>query len=110
MLEQLKAKLSLTDDQIKQVKQIVRAQREQGQAIRQDAALSDEDRRAKMQGLMKTARDQIRAILTPDQQTIFDSMPMGRRRRPPAADGAADAPPPMPEGAPLTPPPPPPSN
>jgi len=72
---------------------------EQGKALRNDDTLSKEDRRSKMgRESMKSGHDQIRALLTPDQQKDFDSMPppemhgrrgtQGRRRQP-----AADAPP-----------------
>jgi hypothetical protein len=106
MLERLKEKLSLTDDQTGQIKQILKEQMQQGRALRQDDSLSDDDRRAKMLALMKTAHDQIRALLTPDQQKIFDTMPMGGGRRRGSEEGASGAPPPGEPPPPLPPPPP----
>jgi Spy/CpxP family protein refolding chaperone len=86
MMKVLKEKLSLTDDQVQQVADILKAQRQAGMALRQDTTLSDDDKRAKGMALMKDTRAKIRAILTADQQTIFDAMPAmpgpGRRRPP----------------------------
>ncbi len=85
MLQHLKESLSLSDDQFKQLGEIMQDMRTQGQALRQDTSLSDDDRRAKLQALMKDVHDKIRAILTADQQKIFDAMPPmpGPGRRPP---------------------------
>jgi protein CpxP len=106
MLNQLKEKLNLTDDQASQIGDIIKGQRTKGQAIREDSTLSDDDKRTKAQALMKDTHDQIRALLTPDQQKTFDAMPpMGQRgKRKKAPD--ADAPPPAdaPAPAPATPP------
>jgi Spy/CpxP family protein refolding chaperone len=103
-LKELKAKLGLTDAQVQQIKDIFKTQMQQGRALREDDSLSDDDRRAKMMALMKSAHDQVRAILTPAQQQIFDTMPpagMGPRGRgpggpppPPAEGDAPPAPPP----------------
>jgi protein CpxP len=111
MLEMLKEKLSLTEDQVKQVKDIGRTAREQERAVRQDTTLADDDRRAKMMAARKAEHDQIRAILTPDQQAIFDKMPVGGGRRRPRADGGSGvAPPPMNEAPGADNPPPPPTQ
>jgi LTXXQ motif family protein len=114
MLEMLKEKLSLTDAQVKQVKDIGRTEREQERDVRQDTSLSSEDRRAKLMAARKAEHDQIRAILTPDQQAIFDKLPpVGGRRRPPpdGAEGGTGVPPPPINEAPAPdgPPPPPPN-
>jgi periplasmic protein CpxP/Spy len=85
MMQQLKDRLGLSDDQARQLAQIFQEMRTQGQALRQDASLADDDRRAKGQALMKATHDKIRAMLTADQQQIFDAMPpmLGPGRRPP---------------------------
>jgi protein CpxP len=72
--EQLKAKLNLTDDQFAKVKAIVDSTRDQIMALRDDDSLSDDDRRDKMMAIGKASHDQIRVLLNPDQQKIFDSM------------------------------------
>jgi Spy/CpxP family protein refolding chaperone len=97
-LQDLTQKLSLTDAQQQQIKTIWAAAEEQGKALRDDESLSRDDRRAKMQAIMKGTHDQVRAILTPDQQKTFDAMPPPERRGhrgPPKGDGAT--PPPKPQ-------------
>ena len=91
--QELTQKLSLTDAQQQQMKAIYAAAEQQGKALRDDDSLSRDDRRAKMQAIMKSAHDQVRAMLTPDQQKTFDAMPKPEHRgRGPKHDG--DAPPP----------------
>jgi Spy/CpxP family protein refolding chaperone len=57
--------LTLTADQKTKIKDIITANMEKAKEA------APEDRRTIMQGL----RDQIRALLTPEQQTKFDAMP-----------------------------------
>jgi len=93
--EELKAKLNLTDDQYTKVVAIISATKEKAMAIRDDDSLEDDDKRAKMMDLMKTTHDQIRALLTPDQQKIYDSMmPAHGPGGPPPAPPSGDSPPP----------------
>ena len=93
-LKQLAEKLQLTDAQKAQIKPILETAAQQGMALRDDESLSKEDKRAKMAAIRKTSHDQIRALLTPDQQKTFDAMPppgeRGHRGPPPGGD----APPP----------------
>jgi hypothetical protein len=98
VLEELTAKLSLTADQQKSVGAAIKSGRDQMKAVRDDDSLSDDDKRAKGREIMGATKAQIRALLTPDQQAIFDKMPMrgGRPPAPPPADGAPAANPPPP--------------
>ena len=101
-LKEMKAKLGLTDSQVREIKTILKGQMQQMRDLREDESLSDDDRRAKLMALMKSGHDQVRAILTPDQQKIFDTMPpmgMGRHR------GGPDGPPPPDGDGPPGPPP-----
>jgi Spy/CpxP family protein refolding chaperone len=84
-IQRIKEKLSLTDDQVTQITKILQDLRTQGMALRQDTSLSDDDRRMKMQAMAKDLHDKVRALLTADQQKIFDTMPpmTGGGRRPP---------------------------
>src|SRR6185312_815867 len=108
MLAPLLAQVSnLTDDQKSKIAAIQQDVRSKGQALRQDDSLSNEDRRQKMMDLMKSTNDQVRAVLTADQQKQFDaalaSAPRrGAGRRGGEGGGAppADAPPPPPPPAP----------
>jgi Spy/CpxP family protein refolding chaperone len=98
MIHGLQTKLGLSDAQVAQVKAIFKAQMQQMRALREDDSLSNQDRRAKAAALRQSIRTQIRAILTPDQQKIFDSMPPPRMRGggPPGEEGGPPPEPPPP--------------
>jgi hypothetical protein len=75
VLGELTAKLSLTPDQQKSVGSVIAATDTQLKAVREDDSLAREDKRAKMRTIVETTRGQIRALLTSDQQKIFDTLP-----------------------------------
>jgi Spy/CpxP family protein refolding chaperone len=108
VLEELTEKLTLTADQQKSVGEAIRSGREQMKALRNDDSLSDDDKRAKGRELMASTKAAIRALLTPAQQAIFDTLPArGGHRPPPPADGTPPAvPPPADSMPPANPPPP----
>jgi hypothetical protein len=87
IVQRLNEALQLSDDQKAKITAIAEKQTEAMQALR-----------AKMQDLQKASHDEIRALLTPDQQKKFDSMPPpgpgrgGRRDGGPGGPGG-DAPP-----------------
>ena len=93
-MKMLAEKLQLTDAQKAQVKTIMSSAEEQGKALRDDEALSQEDKRAKMMEIRKSTHDQIRALLTPDQQKTFDAMPPPPERGHHGPPPSGDAPPP----------------
>jgi protein CpxP len=64
---------SLTDEQKTKIKAIYEKSAADMQAIPQ------EERREKMGPIMQAAQKEIRAVLTPEQQTKFDAMPQGGR-------------------------------
>jgi hypothetical protein len=74
-LTELTEKLGLTVDEQKVIGPIINSARGQAKEVRDDQSLSHEDKRAKMKGIAETARSQIRAALTPDQQKLFDALP-----------------------------------
>lgn len=94
-LRVLDEKLQLTADQKTQINAIWDKSEEKGQAIRDDDSLEREDKRDKMRELMKSTHAEVRAVLTADQQKIFDAMPPERMggRRGPRPDGEAPPPP-----------------
>ena len=98
VLEDLTQKLSLTPDQQKQVGDLIKSSREQMKTLHEDDSMSDEDKRAKMKEIMTTTKSQIRALLTPAQQAIFDTLPTRGPRPPKEAPAGApgDTPPPPP--------------
>lgn len=68
MVAHLDEALSLTADQKAKIKDLyTNAQKEM-------EALSPDDRREKGREIMKTTHDQVRAVLTPEQQAKFDEM------------------------------------
>ncbi len=84
-MEFLTEKLNLTADQQTKIKAIWKQSAEQGKAMRDDPAnkdLSREERRAKREAMMKANHDQVRAVLTPEQQAIFDKLPAEGPGRP----------------------------
>ena len=74
-LEMLTEKLNLTEDQRTKIKGIWKQAGEQGRALRDDMNLTRGDFRTKAEALKKSAHEQVRAVLTPEQQTIFDKLP-----------------------------------
>jgi hypothetical protein len=101
VLEELTQKLSLTPDQQKQVGDIIKAGRDQMKVVRDDDSLSDDDKRAKGREIMNSTRSQIRAALTPDQQKIFDTIPVRgpRPQNPPPGAPSDNTPPANPPAA-----------
>jgi protein CpxP len=99
-LERLNKQLNLTQDQQDKLKPILEDRQKQMEALRNDTAMSREDRMTKMRDIRKNTDDQIRQALNPDQQKKFDEMqqqmmrggPGGRRGGPPS--GGQGAPPP----------------
>lgn len=67
----------LTDDQKTKIKAIYDADQKKMDDLRQS---QDPDMRTKMMAMRTDENKQIRALLTPDQQTKFDAMPQGRGR------------------------------
>ncbi len=99
-LEMLQQRLNLNDSQTAQVRQIFTESRAQMEAIRSNASLAPEDRRAQMMTLHQGEQSRIRAVLTPDQQTKYDAM-QARMRERRGDEGGQGAPvPPPPSGSP----------
>jgi Spy/CpxP family protein refolding chaperone len=81
-LEFLTEKLNLTEDQRTKIKAIWKQSAGQVKALRDEASLAREDLRAKADAMRKANRDQVRAVLTPEQQAIFDQLPADGPGRP----------------------------
>lgn len=71
----LDEKLHLTPEQKTQIQQIWDKAEQQMRAERQAAVKADEDRREKRRAAMQGIHAEIRAVLTPEQQKIFDQTP-----------------------------------
>lgn len=61
-------RLGLTAEQRTKLSDLRQAQRTALDAVAGDKALSPEDRRAKVRGIMESNREQMKAVLTPEQQ------------------------------------------
>jgi Spy/CpxP family protein refolding chaperone len=106
-LEHLKHALDLSPEQCGQIAAIIKGGGPARQSIMADDSLSRDQKRAKMHELMKGTQTEIRAVLTPEQQKKFDSMPRPERKMRDGGAGSGNPPPPPPPGnapAPATPP------
>lgn len=65
---QMVDQLNLTSDQKSQMKALHESNKQQRDAIKNDASLTDDQKRAKMKDLQKSQSDKFNSILTPDQQ------------------------------------------
>jgi len=64
-------KLNLSPEQKKQLRELHMTSRDKAAIIRQDSKLSAEEKMAKLQELRASTRDQMKAVLTPDQQKAW---------------------------------------
>jgi hypothetical protein len=96
VLGDLTAKLTLTSEQQKSVGGFIKDCDGQLKELRGDDSLSKEDKHAKMKSIIDATRSQIRGVLTPDQQAIFDTLPTrgGHRQDQNAAPTSAPTSPP----------------
>jgi protein CpxP len=74
-LQILAQELNLTAEQKEKIGALLKQQMEQGRALREDTSLSREQKREQMEAMRKASRDQIRALLTAEQQAKFDALP-----------------------------------
>jgi Spy/CpxP family protein refolding chaperone len=95
-MHRLEEKLQLTDAQKQQIQAIWDKAEEQGRALRAENHAKREEQREKARDLMKSTHDQVRAVLTADQQKTFDSMDNDRPHRR-MKEGAKPADAPKPE-------------
>jgi periplasmic protein CpxP/Spy len=80
-VKMLADRLNLNDDQQAKVKSILTDSQKQGQSIRDDNSLSQEDRRDKMRSLRESTNSKIREVLNDDQKKKFDEMQQQMRDR-----------------------------
>lgn len=73
-LQMLTEKLNLTDEQRTKLKPILQDQSEQLKAVHDDTSLSPDQRTAKMKAIHASFRDQVNAVLTPEQQAKLKEM------------------------------------
>ena len=80
-LEHLAETLGLTDTQRGQIQTILESQVAQMQALRDDETTPRDQKRERMRSLREAIQSNIRAVLTPEQQTKFDAMPRPEPRQ-----------------------------
>jgi hypothetical protein len=80
-LDNLSQQLNLNEDQKAKAGPLLEDQHKKIMATRADASLSPEDRKAKSKEIRQNTRQQIRALLNPDQQKKLDAMPKGRGKK-----------------------------
>ena len=73
-LEHMTKMLNLTPEQQEKIKPILENQNTQMQALHQDTSMSREDRMAKAQQIHQSGDEQIKGILTPEQQQKWSDM------------------------------------
>ena len=96
-LEMMTKQLSLTPDQVTQVKAIQADADKQMLALRDDTSTSRDDKRPKMMAIRQDSQTKIAAVLTPDQKSKWEAMQAKMRERREERQGAnGDVPPPPP--------------
>jgi Spy/CpxP family protein refolding chaperone len=80
-LEELTKELKLTPDQRAKIQKIQEAMAPRLRAIRNDASLSQEQRRGKMAPVRQETDAKIKQVLTPEQKIKYDTVQAQRRPR-----------------------------
>ena len=78
-LAMMKETLGLTPEQVEKIKPIIEKDREKLMALREDSALSREQKGEKMKEIITASMEQIKPILTPEQLEKFKAQ-MEKRR------------------------------
>ena len=94
--EKMAKELNLTPDQKIQIEAIHKQTRESLKAVRNDASLSEDQKHEKGREIMKSAGDQERAILTPEQQAKAKELREKHGRHGPGDRPPGETPPPPP--------------
>jgi Spy/CpxP family protein refolding chaperone len=81
VMQRLGERLNLTDSQKEQLKPIIQDRQEKMQALRSDTSLRRGQRARKMKGILEDSDKKIKAILTPDQQKLYEAMEQQMRER-----------------------------
>jgi len=73
-LDHLSQQLNLTADQKAKIKPILEKEAGQTKALREDTSLAPQDRRSRFMELREKTTEDIKAVLTKDQQKKYDEM------------------------------------
>jgi hypothetical protein len=88
-------RLNLTEDQKRQWIQMQRQTAQQVKAMRADQSLNDEQKQAKLKELRKQQKDQVFAILTPEQQNELKKFWEEQRQKQQSDGASGDKPAPV---------------
>ena len=80
-LQHLSQELNLTDDQKAKLKPILESEWQEMKPVRDDAALSREQKHEKMKGIHEKYQAQVAGVLTPEQQEKWKKMQQERMDR-----------------------------
>ena len=72
--------LNLTPDQKAQMKEMHQGNKQQRDAIKNDASLSQDQKAAKMKELHKSQKEKMNSILTPDQKSKMKAYKMNHKK------------------------------
>jgi Spy/CpxP family protein refolding chaperone len=87
-LQQLDEKLHLTPEQKARIQEIWDKAEAEGKTLHEEQTAANRERRAKRRDIMRTTHQEVRGVLTPEQQKLFDAMPRRPHRSGPAAGDA----------------------
>ena len=73
-LQRMTQQLGLTEAQQQKIKPLLESESQQMQAVQQDASISQPDKWTKTKQIRQSTTDQVKPILTADQQKKFDEM------------------------------------
>ena len=94
MGKEMTEKLGLSQDQQDKVKAIREKNQADIKAVRDDASLTEDQKREKIRELRMNSMKDIRAVLTPDQQAKMDQMRKERHEKGPGGESPPPLPPP----------------
>lgn len=86
----MKDTLGLNDEQAAKVKTVYEQSQGKMKAVREDKALSDDDRRAKQREIFTASTEEIKGILTPEQQAKWREEMAKRREKGGRAEGGGE--------------------
>ncbi len=77
----MKEQLKLSDEQTEKVTAVLGKSQDKVRALRDDASLSDDARRAKMREIFTASAEEVKPILTPEQQAQWHEQVTKRREQ-----------------------------
>jgi periplasmic protein CpxP/Spy len=79
-MEKMFTAIKATDDQKEKLKPILKERNEKLRAMRQDSAISQDDKQAKQKEISQAANDKVKAILSSDQFEAFEKFQKDQRK------------------------------